>query len=159
MRSFSIFPAALALAVAVGGLAGAWTTAPPARAAEPAPVTAKETSLQRIQRMVAKINAEASTPEGEEAVVSRLSKQLRVAPDSLRTQHEEWGLGYGELAMVYGFARSSKKAASPFEVVEMRRSGTEWESIGKELGVKLDAVASRVKKSATSHPAPKSESH
>jgi hypothetical protein len=134
-------------------------------AADPKPaqtqsVTTKETSLQRIQKSVARINAEASTPEGEEAVVNRLSKQLAVSPDTLRWQQQTWGLGYGEVAMVHSFSRASRTKATPADVVEMRRSGMEWDAIGKELGVKVDHVASRMKKSVnpkppTPAPAPK----
>jgi hypothetical protein len=102
--------------------------------------------------VVAKINAEASTPEGEVAVVNRLSKQLAVSPDTLRAQQLAWGVGYGEVAMVYGFARGSRTKASPREVVEMRRSGMEWDAIGKELGVKVDTVASRMKKNVNPKP-------
>ena len=63
----------------------------------------QETALQRIQKTVANINSEASTPEGEEAVVNRLSKQFPAPQDTLRAQQQMWGLGYGEVAMVYGF--------------------------------------------------------
>jgi hypothetical protein len=121
------------------------------------PVNAKPTSLQRIQRTVASINKEASTPEGEEAVVKRLSKQLGTSQDSLRAQHAAWGLGYGEVAMVYGFAKSSKKpGVTPNQVVEMRNGGMAWEAIGAELGVKVDAVASRMNKHVAK-PKPKSK--
>ena len=65
-------------------------------------VDTKETALDRIQRSVLRINQEASTPEGEERVVARLSSQLRVSPDSLRAEHANWSLGYGELAMSTG---------------------------------------------------------
>ena len=119
-----------------------------------APVSTKETSLQRIQKMVAKIDAEAATPEGEANVLARLSTQLAVAPDTLEAQHQDWGLGYGEISMVYGFARSSKTKATPQQVVEMRRSGLEWDVIAKKLGVKVDTVASRMKKSAGPKPTP-----
>jgi hypothetical protein len=115
-------------------------------------VTTKETALQRIQKMVAKINAEAATPEGEEAVVNRLSKQLAVPPENLRAEQQKWGIGYGEVAMVYGFARASKTKATPDQVVEMRHSGMEWDAIGKELGVKVDTVASKMKKNVNSKP-------
>jgi hypothetical protein len=119
-----------------------------------APVNTKETAMQRIQRMVAKINAEASTPEGEVNVVARMSKQFAVSPDTLEVQHSNWGLDYGEMTMVYGFARSSKTKATPDHVVDLRRSGMSWETIGKEIGVKVDTVASRMKKSATPKPTP-----
>ena len=119
-----------------------------------APVNTKETAMQRIQRMVAKINAEASTPEGEANVVARMSKQFAVSRDTLETQHANWGLDYGEMTMVYGFARSSKTKATPDHVVDMRRSGMSWESIGKEIGVKTDTVASRMKKSSGPTPTP-----
>jgi hypothetical protein len=118
------------------------------------PVTTKETSLQRIQKMVAKLNAEASTPEGEEAVVNRLSKQLAVPPETLRQQQQMWGIGFGDVAMVYGFSRASRKKATPDEVVELRRSGKEWDAIGKEIGVNVDAVASRMKKNVNPKPPP-----
>jgi hypothetical protein len=119
-----------------------------------APVNTKETAMQRIQRMVAKINAEASTPEGEANVVARMSKQFAVSPDTIGVQHANWGLDYGEMTMVYGFARSSKTKATPDHVVDMRRSGMSWESIGKEIGVKVDTVASRMKKSSGPTPTP-----
>ncbi|HKO22223.1 MAG TPA: hypothetical protein VJX91_06170 [Candidatus Eisenbacteria bacterium] len=118
------------------------------------PVDTKETQLQRIQRMVAKINQEASTPEGEASVVARMSKAYAVHPDTLQTQHANWGLGYGEISMVYGFARSSKKKTTPDQVVEMRNSGMTWESIGQELGVKVDNVSTRMKKSTNPKPTP-----
>ena len=119
------------------------------------PVSNKETALTRIQRSVAAINEEATTPEGEAAVVARLSSQLRVSPDSLQAQKSEWGVGYGEVAMVYGFARSSKKTGTtPESVVLMRREGKPWEAIAKDLGVNVETVASRMNKQAK--PKPKS---
>lgn len=133
-------------------LTAALLLAPRRCPAETKPVATKETSLQRIQKMVAKINAEASTPEGEVSVVNRLSKQLAVSPDTLRAQQQTWGIGYGEVAMVYGFARGSRTKTTPDEVVEMRRSGMEWDAIGRELGVKVDTVASRLKKSVNPRP-------
>lgn len=105
-----------------------------------------ETSLQRIQRSVARINAEARTPEGEAAVLARLSAQLGASRDSLKQQHETWGLGYGEIAMAYGFARASRKGKSPADVVAIRSSGKEWLAIAKDLGVKVDQVASRMRR-------------
>lgn len=119
-----------------------------------APVNTKETAMQRIQRAVAKINLEASTPEGEANVVARMSNQFAVSPDTLETQHANWGLDYGEMTMVYGFARSSKTKATPDQVVDMRRSGMSWENIAKELGVKVDTVASRMKKGGGPKPTP-----
>jgi len=108
-------------------------------------VATKETSLQRIQRSVARINQAAATPEGEAIVVDRLASQLRIAPDVLRSQHDTWAIGYGEIAMVYGFARAARKQpTTPESVVEQRRMGKDWEVIAKHLGVKIDAVASRI---------------
>lgn len=133
--------------------------APPARAAKaPRPVatptgSAKETALQRIQRAVARINAEAETPAGEEQVVQRLSSQLRVDSELLRQQKNDWGIGYGEVAMVYGFARSGKPQVIPEKVVEMRKSGMDWEAIAKQMGVKVDAVATRMKRQVGRAPA------
>jgi hypothetical protein len=114
-----------------------------------APVSSKETALTRIQRTVAKLNKEASTPEGEAAVVARLAGQFRVSADSLRAQHAAWGLGYGEVAMIYGFARTTRKPdVTPDDVVAMRRGGSSWETIAKDLGVKIDTVASRMNRQA-----------
>jgi len=118
----------------------------------PAPTTyrsinTKETALQRIQRSVARINQEAATPEGEALVVDRLSNQLKVGADVLRSQHQAWAVGYGEIAMVYGFARAARKQpTTPESVVEQRRMGKDWDVIAKSLGVKIDTVASRLKR-------------
>lgn len=113
-----------------------------------AAVATKETSLQRIQRSVARIDREASTPEGEAAVVKRLSAQLGMPEDSLRARREAWALTYGEIAMVYGFSRAARRqsAALPAQIVEMRREGQDWKAIAKQLGVSIDAVASRVRR-------------
>ena len=122
-------------------------------AASPATTkTAPETALHRIQRTVARIDAEAKTPEGETRVVTRLSTQLGVSQDSLQAQHDAWGLGYGEIAMAYGFARASRNGRTPADVVAMRSAGTGWLDIAKALGVKVDAVANRMKR----HVGPKS---
>src|SRR5512132_1232002 len=102
-------------------------------------VSTKETSLQRIQRSVARIDREASTPEGEAMVVKRLAAQLGMPEDSLRARHDAWALGYGEIAMVYGFARASRRqsATLPDQIVEMRRDGQDWKAIAKQLGVSI----------------------
>jgi len=109
-----------------------------------------ESALHRIQRTVARIDAEAKTPEGEAAVLTRLSAQLGASEDSLRYQHETWGLGYGELAMAYGFAKASRKGKAPADVVAMRAAGNGWLDIAKDLGVKVDQVASRMKRHVSS---------
>jgi len=169
-RAQSTRPALLGLALlAVTMVAGPLLGPAPARAGETpttnmttvgAPVSNKETALTRIQRSVAKINQEASTPEGEAAVLARLSAQLRVSPDSLQAQKAEWGLGYGEVSMVYGFARSSKKTGiTPESVVLMRRDGKPWDAIAKDLGVNVDTVASRMNKQAKPKPAPTPTPH
>lgn len=110
--------------------------------------TKGETALQRIQRSVARIDREASTPEGEAAVVKRLAVQLGMPEDSLRARHDAWALGYGEIAMVYGFARASRRqsATLPDQIVEMRRDGQDWKAIAKQIGVSIDAVATRVRR-------------
>lgn len=106
-----------------------------------------ETALARIQRMVSRLNREAATPEGEAVVATRLAAQFRTTPEALRAEREGWGLGYGEVAMVYGFARASRKpGTTPEQVVTMRREGKSWETIAKDLGVKIDAVATRMKR-------------
>ena len=42
------------------------------------------------------------------ATLPNLSAQLGQSSDTLQAQHHEWGLGYGEIAMAYGFARASR---------------------------------------------------
>lgn len=114
-------------------------------AAKTAPTrTTPETALHRIQRTVAALDAEASTPDGETRVLARLSSQLGTSSDSLQAQHQEWGLGYGEIAMAYGFARASRAHKTPAEVVAMRAQGTDWLVIAKQIGVKVDTVANRM---------------
>ena len=140
------------LAALAAGLLLFLVPPPGAPAKEPPPAvatptgSAKLTSLQRIQRMVAKMNADASTPEGEAKVVRTLSAQLRVPEETLRQQKQDWGLGYGDLAMIYGFARAGKPQVTADRVYEMRSSGMDWKAIAKELHVKIDAVAARMRR-------------
>jgi len=133
-------------AVAATVAAASPASASPASASTASTKTAPETALHRIQRTVARIDAEAKTPEGESRVVERLSTQLGVSQDSLKAQHDAWGLGYGEIAMAYGFARASRNGRTPADVVAMRSTGTGWLDIAKALGVKVDAVANRMKR-------------
>jgi len=150
--------ATLTTAVVAAALLGGGAIASPARASDPSsksvtpigtPTGGRQTALGRIQRMVARLNQESSTPQGEAAVAARLARQFRTTPDTLRAQRTAWGLGYGEVAMAYGFARGSRKpGVTPDDVVTMRREGKTWESIAKELGVKVDAVASRMTRQA-----------
>jgi len=114
-------------------------------AAKTAPTkTTPETALHRIQRTVAALDAEASTPDGETRVLARLSAQLGASSDTLQAEHQEWGLGYGEIAMAYGFARASRAHKTPAEVVAMRAEGADWLVIAKQIGVKVDTVANRM---------------
>jgi hypothetical protein len=124
---------------------GALAAPPPAAVATPTG-SAKLTALQRIQRMVAKMNADAATPEGEARVVRTLSAQLRMPEETLRQQKQDWGVGYGEVAMIYGFARTGKPQVTAERVHEMRAGGMDWNAIAKELRVKIDAVATRMKR-------------
>ncbi len=129
---------------------GAAAFAPPAAAAVK---STPETALHRIQRTAAILDAQAKTPEGEAQVVARLSAQLGVSADSLQAEHDTWHLGYGEIAMAYGFARASRAGKTAEDVVDMRTAGTGWLDIAKELGVKVDTVANRMKR----HLGPKSK--
>ena len=131
----------LLLAIAITGL-----SSPAHAAAKGKSQSRAETSLKRIQRTVAIIDAEARTPEGEDAVVKRLSAQLRVSEETLRAKRDTWGLGYGEIAMAYGFAGASRTGKTPDDVVAMRSSGTDWSDIAKDLGVKVDTVAKRMRR-------------
>ena len=138
---------ALPILLLVSLAAAAFADTPsPARASNRG-INTKETALQRIQRSVARINQEAATPEGEAMVVARLSSQLKVGADVLRSQRAAWAIGYGEIAMVYGFARAARKQpTTPESVVTERRMGKDWDVIAKDLGVKIDTVASRLKR-------------
>lgn len=127
--------------------------AAPSLAAPPRQSQTKETALQRIQRSVARINEEAKTPAGESAVLKRLSAQLRVSEDQLRAERDAWGVGYGEVAMAHAFAAASRTGKKPSDVVGMRHAGMEWSAIAKELKVKVDAVATRMKRHARAAPA------
>jgi len=134
------------ISLGCAAVAATVAAASPASASTASTKTAPETALHRIQRTVARIDAEAKTPEGESRVVERLSTQLGVSQDSLKAQHDAWGLGYGEIAMAYGFARASRNGRTPADVVAMRSTGTGWLDIAKALGVKVDAVANRMKR-------------
>lgn len=139
----------IALASVIACLVAGTLVPPRAVAGKSATTATKstpETALHRIQRMVARIDAEAQTPEGEATVLARLSSQLGASQDSLKDQHAAWGLGYGEIAMAYGFAKASRKGKTPADVVAMRAAGTGWLDIAKDLGVKVDQVASRMKR-------------
>lgn len=91
------------------------------------------------------INRAAAAPEGRERVVEHLSRELNVPAATLRAQHEQSKLGWGELSIAN---RLAQKTGVPVDqLIAEHKSGKGWGAIAKERNVKLGPMVSELKKS------------
>ncbi len=114
------------------------------------PATAAEPSKEEkeLSSAAAATDKEASEPEGQKTVVSRLESMFNVDQariDGLRAQN----LGYGEIAIVLALAQKMADGITDANVQSIMslRTGTPpmgWGEIARQLGEKLGPVISHV---------------
>jgi hypothetical protein len=110
-----------------------------------APVLAQDSSA-KLDEHVSAINRAAQTPQGEEVVAARLSKELGIPASTLEAQRAQTKLGWGELLIANRLAQTS--GLSFDQVVGEFRSGKGWGKIAKEHNVNLGQLVSDVRRSA-----------
>lgn len=91
----------------------------------------------------AALNRAAQTPAGEQVVLQRLSQELGLPVSTLQSQHEQTGLGWGELLIAN---RLAQQTGLPFsQIVGEFRSGQGWGQIARQHGLNLGELVSEVK--------------
>lgn len=98
--------------------------------AVPVPAPGAEAQAMRLEDHVAAVNRAARAPEGEPAVVQRLSHELELPAATLQAQREQTRLGWGEIRIAN---RIGQESGLSFEqVVREFRSGKGWGEIVRE---------------------------
>jgi hypothetical protein len=135
--------------VAVAALGAALLVAPAAADVQSETQKAEQlqTEAERINKTVKPI---ATTPEGNQRIVSALAKEFKVPESTVTGLRDRNKLGYGEVAIVLALSeRLAKRDHITTEeatnrILTMRQSGAGWGKISHELNLKLGPVLSDV---------------
>lgn len=124
-------------AIALLAMAVLVTQAPPAWAVDPA------AGLDQHAKVV---NRAAGTPEGEQRVVERLSTELNVPAETLRTERGQFKVGWGELSIAHRLSRATGVPVAA--LVGQHQNGMGWGEIAKAHNLKLGPIVSEATKSS-----------
>ncbi len=111
-------------------------------------VSAQTKEEAKLDKSAAAVDKDASTPQGEKAVIQRLEKEFKVDDariNDLRGQK----LGYGEISIVLAMAQKMPGGITDANIktIMSMREGTPkqgWGEIAKKLGIKLGPTISSV---------------
>ena len=113
-------------------------------------VAAPSKNEKNLDREAARLDRTAATPQGETAVVARLGRDFPAAGMRIGALRER-GLAYVEIAITLACAQTLPGGASEENVgrILALRQGPPllgWGVVAKQLGIKLGACVSRVRK-------------
>ncbi len=103
-----------------------------------------------LTRETARLDRTASTPSGEAAVIKRMRSDFGVDGDRIAALRAK-GMGFGEVAIVLSLAQKVQGGITEgnIERVTALRNGPPargWGEVAKQLGVRLGAAVSQVRK-------------
>lgn len=107
---------------------------------------------RNLEREVKRLNDTAAKPDGEKAVMKRLTVEYKTSEAQIQALRDR-KLGFGEVAAVLSLAQSLPGGASDANVqrVLALRQGPPvlgWGKVAQQLGTKLGATVSQVRKTA-----------
>ena len=85
--------------------------------------------------------------EGFRVVVGHISRELGIGVDTLRAQHAQTGLGWGELLVAHRLAREAKLGFD--QVVTEYRAGKSWEDLARGHNADLQKLTTLIGRSQT----------
>ena len=98
-----------------------------------------------LEELAAAIERVRTGPDGERVVVGHISRKLAVSVETLRAQHAQTGLGWGELLIANLLSKTTKLTVD--HVVAEFRSGKGWADIAHHHNVSLDQLIEDVQQS------------
>lgn len=133
-RAYLMFIVGIIIALAVAGTA--W-----------AELSKAEKNLERESK---RLNDTAAKPDGEQAVLKRIRAEFKVENAQIQVLRER-KLGYGEIASALSLAQKMPGGATEAnvqKVLSMRQGPpvVGWGQVARQLGTKLGATVSQVKK-------------
>lgn len=113
-------------------------------------LAAQSKDEQNLQRETARLDKTAATPQGEHAVIARLTRDFSVTEADIASLRAK-GLSYGEVAVALSCAKSMPGGATDGNIGKVAglRQGPPalgWNDIARQVNVKLGACVSQVKK-------------
>lgn len=99
---------------------------------------ARANAVKKLDRISASIDANTTTPEEQAEVLTTISSETGVPVETLKTQHAQTKLGYGELLIANSIASASGKTFA--EIAALKASGQGWGEISKSYHIKLGPV-------------------
>lgn len=88
------------------------------------------------------VNRAAMTPQGEERVVARLSRELNVPAATLRAQRAQFRVGWGELVIANRLSQTTNVPVAT--LLGQHQSGMGWGAIARAQGLKVGALVNDV---------------
>jgi len=99
-----------------------------------------------LEELAAAIERVRTGPDGERVVVGHISRKLAVSVETLRAQHAQTGLGWGEL-LIANLLLSKTTKLTVDQVTAELRSGKGWADIAHHHNVGLDQLIKDVQQS------------
>jgi hypothetical protein len=107
---------------------------------------------RNLEREAKRLNDTAAKPDGEKAVVKRLTAEFKTTDAQVQALHDR-KLGYGEVAVVLSLAQTLPGGITDANVQQVLalRQGPPimgWGQVARQLGAKLGKTVSQVRKAA-----------
>ena len=84
-------------------------------------------------------------PEGYRVVVGHISRELGIVVDTLRAQHAQTGLSWGEILIAHRVSREAKVGFD--QIAAEYRTGRSWEDIARDHKVDLQKITPAIQRS------------
>ena len=94
---------------------------------------------------VAAIDRVVTQPEGYRVVVGHISRELVIVVDTLRAQHAQTGLSWGEILVAHRVSREAKVSFD--QIAAEYRTGRSWEDLARDHKVDLQKITAAIQRS------------
>jgi hypothetical protein len=93
----------------------------------------------------AAIDRVVTQPEGYRVVVGHISRELGIVVDTLRAQHAQTGLSWGEILVAHRVSREAKVSFD--QIAAEYRTGRSWEDLARDHKVDQQKITAAIQRS------------
>lgn len=115
-------------------------------------MAALRAQAESINQTIARLNADAKKPGGQDAVVKSISASAHVPAATLEKEKAKSNLSYGELYIAHAIASASGKTFDA--IAALKAKGESWDKIADENNVSLGGKKVTQKPAAKPSPTP-----
>ena len=92
----------------------------------------------------AAIDRVVTQPQGYRVVVGHISRELVIVVDTLRAQHAQTGLSWGEILVAHRVSREAKVSFD--QIAAEYRTGRSWEELARDHKVDLQKITAAIQR-------------